>query len=190
MKRLENIKSMEELLSYKKELETIITDEDLLEEVVENVWKELLNVNGYINTIYNYKNPNRKWIAIILTILNSRSYKEHYKIRIINTCNSKEKLYTFSDDLHHITVEEVNADKESNVVLFTNGKENSVIYDRFKGKLDIDSYLEAESELSKVIDYVENKGLSEKEISLLSKFVFDSYKENISKGKIRTRKCE
>lgn len=190
MKNIEDFKSLEELLQYKKELETRITDEDLLEEVVENIWNELLTVNGYVNDIYNTKNNNRKWLSIILTILGSRSYKEPYKARIINNSNSKEKLYTLSDDLHHATVEEATADREFNVVLFTNGKENSVIYDEFFGKFDLNNYLEKEERYSRVVDKIENKGLTEKEIKILNKYIFDSYKENKVKGKQKIRKCD
>lgn len=190
MKKIEEFKSLEELLQYKKELETVITDEELLEEVVDNIWKELLNVNGYLNDIYNFKNSNRKWIRIILAILGLRSSKEHYKTRIINNCNSREKLYTLDDNLHQATVEEVNSNKEFNIILFTNGKENSLIYDEFFGKLDIEEYLDKKIEFSKLLEHINLKNLNEKEIKILNKYVFDSYKENTIKSKTKTRKCD
>lgn len=190
MKNFEEFKTMEELLQYKKELETIITDEDLLEEIADNIWNELVTVNKYVSDILNVKNTNRKWLSILLTILNSRSYKNQYKIKVINDSSRKKKIYTIDDSLSHIAIEEDDIDKEYNVVLFTNDKDNNdtILYDEFVGNFNLDIYLDQETSFSKITDSLDNKGLNEKEMRILNKYVFDRFKEEKEVGLTKVRK--
>lgn len=190
MKKLEEFKTMEELLQYKKELETIITDDGILDEVVDNIWMELSDINSYVNDIISTKNTNRKWLSIILTILGSRSYKEQYKIKVYNESSSKTSIYTLDNSMHHATVEEKNINKEYNTVLFTSDKNayNTIVYEEFCGKFNMDTYLDEEKEFSKIIDILENNGLTDKELKILYKYIFDNYKKELETNKTKVRK--
>lgn len=190
MKNFEEFKTMEELLQYKKELETIITDEDLLEEIADNIWNELVKVNKYISDILSIKNTNRKWLSIISTILSSCLDKNKYKIKVINDSNRKKKIYIIDDSLSHITIEEENIDKEYNIVLFENDKDNNdtILYDEFTGEFNLDRYLDKKVSFSKITDSLDNKGLNEKEMRILNKYVFDRFKEEKEVGLTKVRK--
>lgn len=192
MKELEEFNTMEELLQYKKELETRITDEDILEEVLENVWNELLNINSLVNDIYSVKYSNANWLAIVYALLGTREDIDQYKIKVVNEIGSKKKIYTLDKNLHQAIVEEDNMDKDYNIVMFTNNKKDGtdVIYDKFSGEFDLENYLETIVNYSKVIEMLAGNGLTKKEVRVLNRYIFDGYKENVRKGNVKTRRVD
>lgn len=192
MKKLEEFNTMEELLQYKRELETRITDDDLLDEIQEKIWSELLNVNSMVNDIYSVRYSNGNWLAIIYALLKPRKDIDQYNIKVINEIGSKKKIYTLDKNMHKAMVEEDYKDMEYNVVMFTNGKNDKtdVIFDKFSGKFDLETYLETTVNYSKVIEMLADNGLTEKEVRVLNRYIFDGYKESVRKGNVKIRRVD
>lgn len=192
MKKLEDFNTMEELLQYKRELETRITDDDLLDEIQEKIWSELLNVNSMVNDIYSVRYSNGNWLAIIYALLKPREDIDQYNIKVINEIGSKKKIYTLDKNMHKAMVEEDYKDMEYNVVMFTNGKNDKtdVIFDKFSGKFDLETYLETTVNYSKVIEMLADNGLTEKEVRVLNRYIFDGYKESVRKGNVKIRRVD
>lgn len=192
MKKLEEFNTMEELLQYKRELETKITDDDLLDEIQEKIWSELLNVNSMVNDIYSVRYSNGNWLAIIYALLKPREDIDQYNIKVINEIGSKKKIFTLDKNMHKAMVEEDYKDMEYNVVMFTNGKNDKtdVIFDKFSGKFDLETYLEATVNYSKVIEMLVDNGLTEKEVRVLNRYIFDGYKESVRKGNVKIRRVD
>ncbi len=204
MLEVKKFKSMNEVLKQQKELERACSDEDILDEVKDNIYLDLVNINKFITDIRKTKMTNQTWLELLLNILNSRQDRYNYKLQVISGTKSHEKVYTF-ENFNKVEVKETNeVDKwnaaiivrsDIDIIKLTSPYENGsvffmpsaykeyyrtklfVTYDTFKDELCIPSYLAEEKSIEDLLMYGEECGLTEKEVKKLNEIVFALYKE-------------
>ncbi len=214
MLEVEKFRTMKELLKQQKELERACSDEDILDEVKDNIYLDLVNVNKIIDEVRKLKLTNQEWLDLILNVVNSRDDNQEYKLQIISGTKNHEKIYTF-DNFNQIEVQQVNQESKWNatvivrsdidIMKFSGSYENGsiffnptaykdyyrsnlfVTYDTFSGDLYIPSYLINEVDIEKLLVSGSEYGLKEKEVNLLNEIVFAIYKE-LNKPKKRVLK--
>ena len=82
MLEVKKFKSMNEVLKQQKELERACSDEDILDEVKDNIYLDLVNINKFITDIRKTKMTNQTWLELLLNILNSRQDRYNYKLQV------------------------------------------------------------------------------------------------------------
>ena len=187
MKELEDFKTLEELLQYKKELETRVSDDDILEEVLENIWVELLNASKLEEDVYDISKINKNWLITILTLLNKRNDNK-FGIRILNDSKKQKKIYKLDNSLNQAVIDEYNIDKEHNLVQFVDDNGLTYTYDSFYGEFCLEDYLEKEKNFGDIVKLYNSNLFTEKEKRVLNKYVYDEYLESIHKNKSKVRK--
>ena len=80
MLEVEKFRTMKELLKQQKELERACSDEDILDEVKDNIYLDLVNVNKIIDEVRKLKLTNQEWLDLILNVVNSRDDNQEYKL--------------------------------------------------------------------------------------------------------------
>lgn len=197
MLEVNKFKTMNELLKHQKELENAISDDDVLDEVKENIFIELVRINELIRNIHNVKETNKYWLELLLDMLNQRQ-DGPYRLQIISGENNNKKMYTFND-FNKVEVENIGKSRkwytvfltkadskiadlispyENEPVLFTPelyGK-SFILYEGKEGELCVPLYLSEERNISEFLDYGEERGLTKEEVSYLNEVVFNEYK--------------
>ena len=113
MLEVEKFRTMKELLKQQKELERACSDEDILDEVKDNIYLDLVNVNKIIDEVRKLKLTNQEWLDLILNVVNSRDDNQEYKLQIISGTKNHEKIYTFYN-FNQIEVKQVNQERKCN----------------------------------------------------------------------------
>ena len=209
MLEVNKFNTMKELINYKKELENACSDEDVLDEVKENAFMTLIETNKLIKDIQSVENTNKYWLGILLNMLSQRQ-DGLYQLQIISGENNNKKLYTLND-FSQMEVQEIGKSRKLYTVILTKNDcqkidfellnhyttcalypnilhDNSlIIYDIKEGELCVPLYLSEERNISELLDYNPQKGLTEKEVADLNEIVFTAYK-NKNKSKKRNLK--
>lgn len=206
MLEVNKFKTMSELLKHQKELENAISDDDVLDEVKESIFIELVHINELVRSIYNVKETNRHWLELLLNMLNKRQ-DGFYRLHIISGENNNKKMYTF-DDFNKVEVENIGKSRKWYTVFLTKTNnpiadiispyENDpvsfspelygktfILYEGKEGELCVPLYLSEERNISEFLDYGEERGLTKEEVSYLNEVVFNEYK-----NQNRTKKRE
>ena len=138
-------------------------------------------------SILSIKMTNKKWLATILMLLNSRDNSKS-SVKVINDSKKQKKIYRLDSSLNQARIDEYNMDKEHNIVEIVDGTGVGYIYDSFSGEFILEKYLEEEKSFEEIEKLFDTNLFTGKEKRVLNKYVFDKSFEEEKDKKIRIRK--